>query len=1415
MPFFFCFSWEKLNDDAQEKKTELQSALQLQTLYSEIIETQTLLIEKSRLLVTVEEVVTDLSTVIILQRRINSIERDIAALQNKLDHLKSKAASLSEEMPEDAGTIQAKLCDLLTCWDELNNKVKERNESLAESGELKRFINDLDDFNNWLISTQQVCASEDIAQSLQEAESMLDAHSEVTVIIEQHEVDFQKLCEDGPKFVQDESDLQQQALKQQFDDTIAGWAELNELCLKRKHLLEESMNYQIFLRDAKQVEAMLSHQELFISKVEVAPTVDAVLMQIKKHEDFVSKLDQHDEKVNHVILLSQQLIDKQHYASDKIADKTESIKERRRVNRENLMLKLEKLRADLKLKQFLQDTDDVAHWLNDRLKVASEEPAQQELTNLRSKLTKHQAFEMELQANRQKIESINEDGKQLIEEDENNSPEVESRLQTIDDLWSELNTASVTKSEALTEANRKEEFNGEVVTIDNYVKEVETTIRESETGTTLTSVKAQYTKHKVLEKEIKEKRVRMIQLSAVPGDDVDGEKLAEERQIIEERFDALEAPIVERKIELEEALNFYQFQRDIQDENLWIEEKEPVLTSQNFGKSLHEVLRLKKRHQNLCKEIDGHEPIITALCQQGEEMTNENHPKAEEINDLKDGLLTHLDQLKESSNNYQVKLDESLLARQYFHDVAEAESWMSEQELYMIGDDRGKDEITAQSLLKKHIDLEKAVDDFKEDIQDLKTRAQDLIVAEHPESSAIETAQSGVEKGYDRLRELAEERHSKLDESLKLYQFNREVEDLQAWISEKEIVAGLQDVGQDFDHVQMLEERFNRFSDETQKVGRERVDNVNEIADQLIGSGHSDSATIAEWKDGLNEAWANLLELLKTRKALLADAHEYHRFFQEAKQTLAMIQDKEAHLGEDLGRDQPSVYALQRYHRAFEADLQPLRSQVEEVQRFAAELKPGYAGDKINEIDDKERQIIDEWENLLAKVGERGSKLFDSDEYQRFVLQIQDLLDWIRDMRQEINADESPRTIPSCQAIMDQHQGRKSEMDAMEEKIASVLATGEQMLEKGHFASNEIQSKLNELKEKKELLEADWVDHWDDLNLRLEVMHFARDAHLAEDWIFKEDLNVAGKDKGESLDVIEKLLEKQSGFEKMLAAQEERFSALENLTTFELRQARRRQMEEARREKEEQERLERERQEQERIEAEREMQRKLEEEQRMQAALERAKLEADAAMVNGNATETELHTQAEAAVEELMKEADVKFDKAVAVETHVVDGEVKEVHEERKSDHTVGTVVIHGEGPVQISGLLQKKHTMETSHKKASQRTWKQYFASLRGSELLFHKDENDFKRGAEPVQVFDTIDSRCEVASDYHKKKNVLRIRLLNGGEYLLQAKALDELSLWIQYIRGSAIQSGHLPEDLSPKKEKRGSRLFSLKKK
>lgn len=69
-------------------------------------------------------------------------------------------------------------------------------------------------------------------------------------------------------------------------------------------------------------------------------------------------------------------------------------------------------------------------------------------------------------------------------------------------------------------------------------------------------------------------------------------------------------------------------------------------------------------------------------------------------------------------------------------------------------------------------------------------------------------------------------------------------------------------------------------------MGQERVTAVNQMVDELIDYGHSEAATIAEWKDGVNEAWADLLELMETRAQMLAASHQLHKFFSDCREVI-------------------------------------------------------------------------------------------------------------------------------------------------------------------------------------------------------------------------------------------------------------------------------------------------------------------------------------------------------------------------------------------------------------------------------------------------------------------------------------------------------------------------------------------------
>lgn len=85
---------------------------------------------------------------------------------------------------------------------------------------------------------------------------------------------------------------------------------------------------------------------------------------------------------------------------------------------------------------------------------------------------------------------------------------------------------------------------------------------------------------------------------------------------------------------------------------------------------------------------------------------------------------------------------------------------------------------------------------------------------------------------------------------------------------------------------QVLQEKFTEFASETGSVGQERVTAVNQMVDELIDYGHSEAATIAEWKDGVNEAWADLLELMETRAQMLAASHQLHKFFFDCREVM-------------------------------------------------------------------------------------------------------------------------------------------------------------------------------------------------------------------------------------------------------------------------------------------------------------------------------------------------------------------------------------------------------------------------------------------------------------------------------------------------------------------------------------------------
>lgn len=76
----------------------------------------------------------------------------------------------------------------------------------------------------------------------------------------------------------------------------------------------------------------------------------------------------------------------------------------------------------------------------------------------------------------------------------------------------------------------------------------------------------------------------------------------------------------------------------------------------------------------------------------------------------------------------------------------------------------------------------------------------------------------------------------------------------------------------------------------------------------------------------------------------------------------------------------------------------------------------------------------------------------------------------------------------------------------------------------------------------------------------------------------------------------------------------------------------------------------------------------------------------------------------------------------------------------------------------------------------------------LYGQVLVFYKDKEETIPAAPAVFIHNAY---CDVASDYHKKKNVLRLRSADGAESLIEAASPSDMKEWISKVQYYAAQA------------------------
>ncbi|CAH8552795.1 unnamed protein product [Schistosoma turkestanicum] len=454
----------KLSVDARHERFELAACL---SKYHTLCQTtKDWIMNKRELLISTDDLGTDLNSVMQLQRRLLGWEKDFIALQSEIQMLNVEGERLMKTLIEEApqrrdlylisGELYASKevsqlrLELNKEWELLQVELRNRQEKLLASAELQQFFQGLDDNQLWLHNIEIRVATHQLPQSVEEAKAEVDLHKELSEEILARKDEYSDLISYGRCITAGETDTHYVQLDQRLDRLENGWSELMQMWTYQQKVLEQNLNFQTFLRDAHLLETLLSTQETKLMSYQLIKeknTTD-ILTSLKSQQEIVQCLINAEISLNNLNDAANQLIIDKVYSVEKIQSKIFFIKNRYNTLLDEARTLVDSTKDLIALREDMQQIQTLHEWLTEKKELAEEWDQAGKLSNIGSlvpykvfvskQYTQHRVLESEIESNNDRIKQVFQNVVNTIVQYPRIADQLSESLGSLMTLWENL-----------------------------------------------------------------------------------------------------------------------------------------------------------------------------------------------------------------------------------------------------------------------------------------------------------------------------------------------------------------------------------------------------------------------------------------------------------------------------------------------------------------------------------------------------------------------------------------------------------------------------------------------------------------------------------------------------------------------------------------------------------------------------------------------------------------------------------------------------------------------------------------------------------------------------------------------------------------------------------------------------------------
>ena len=273
--------------------------------------------------------------------------------------------------------------------------------------------------------------------------------------------------------------------------------------------------------------------------------------------------------------------------------------------------------------------------------------------------------------------------------------------------------------------------------------------------------------------------------------------------------------------------------------------------------TLQQAQSSDKKHKKLEEEVKNHSVIIDKIIDCGNNLTQHSN----NVMENNDKLSQAWNNLLQALDNKASQLKLMLTAQQFLFEVVEVEGWIKDKAESMKQAEFGKDEDSSIKFLTKHKALELEIDTYSGITKEISASASKLINNNHPDSKKIKNKDEMLQREMKNLQNLSKSRRDKLILTIQAHEYKRESEDFLSWISDMMTGARSEEVGQDYEHHELLLAKFQDFKLRVQ-AGEEKFAVCESLAKRIDNSDNHGQG-VKELQSKISDEWMALIEAIQ------------------------------------------------------------------------------------------------------------------------------------------------------------------------------------------------------------------------------------------------------------------------------------------------------------------------------------------------------------------------------------------------------------------------------------------------------------------------------------------------------------------------------------------------------------------------